>query len=421
MREEHVNLIVIGGGPAGLSAAVAAAETGIDGVLLLDRQDELGGILPQCIHNGFGLRYFKEELTGPEYAWRFIEKLAHYPGVQIKTGAMATKLEYNPETTNKIVTVTSPCEGLTHYHTKAVILAMGCRERPRGAINIPGNRPAGIFTAGTIQRLMNIEGYRPGNQAVILGSGDIGLIMARRLTLEGIKVQGVVELLPYSSGLTRNLVQCLDDFGIPLFLSHTITHIAGLKRVAAVQIAPVDENRQPVLEKAFTMDCDTLLLSVGLIPENELSRMAGVQLDPLTGGPIVGPDYQTTVPGIFGCGNVVHVHDLVDDVTIESQIAGRAAANFCLDKSSPGTFIPLKSGRNIRAVVPQSVSIDSPTTLYIRPAFPEKNSRLWVGKDSALQRIVTPGETIRFTVNPVNGSAIESITVALEKEGETHA
>ena len=398
MSEITVDLAVIGGGPAGLAAAQAAADSGVGSIVIFDRQPELGGILTQCIHNGFGLRFFKEELTGSEYAQRFIDRLSVYPQIQIKNETMVLKLTDDL----RIETVNSR-DGLLNYKARAVILAMGCRERPRGAINIPGTRPAGIFSAGTSQRLMNIEGYRPGNKLVILGSGDIGLIMARRFTLEGMKVAAVVELLPYSCGLNRNIVQCLDDFQIPLYLSHTVVEIYGTKRVTGVKVAPVDQNRWPVMEQSFDLDCDTLVLSVGLIPENELSQMAGVKFDPATGGPVVDSSYQTTVPGIFACGNVAHVHDLVDDVSEESRIAGTAAAEFIQGKvSSAGSskLIPVKLGSNIRSAVPQLIFSDRPTVLYIRAAAPERNATLKAGGSTFKQRVVIPGETIRVTVTP---------------------
>jgi NADPH-dependent 2,4-dienoyl-CoA reductase/sulfur reductase-like enzyme len=395
--------------------------------------EEAGGILPQCIHQGFGLRYFKEELTGPEYAWRFIDELQGYPQIIYKPKTMVTQL-----TPERRVYAASSLEGLVCYQAGAVILAMGCRERPRGALNIPGTRPAGIYTAGAIQRLMNIEGFRPGNRAVILGSGDIGLIMARRLTLEGIKVLAVLEILPYSAGLTRNLVQCLEDFQIPLLLNHTIIEIHGEGRVTGVTVAPVMEpslmaapsmagpfsgaaERRPIQEKSFKMECDTVLLSVGLIPENELSIMAGVQLDEATGGPWVDSAYQTSVSGIFACGNVVHVHDLVDDVSEEGQTAGEAAARFLADRGqvqhNKSPYVLVKPGRNIRSIVPQYLRLNQPTTLYIRVRFPERDAILTVGGRRVKQRVVTPGETIRYRLKAEELSEIKDLQVSIEKEG----
>ncbi|MGE5606444.1 MAG: NAD(P)/FAD-dependent oxidoreductase [Bacteroidota bacterium] len=415
-----VDLAVIGGGPAGLAAAQAAADAGAGSIVIFDRQPELGGILSQCIHNGFGLRYFKEELTGPEYAQRFIDRLSGYPQIQVKNETMVLKL-----TSDLRIQALNTRDGLLNYQAQAVILAMGCRERPRGAINIPGSRPAGIFTAGTAQRLMNIEGYRPGNQVVILGSGDIGLIMARRFTLEGMNVAAVLELMPYSCGLTRNIVQCLEDFRIPLYLSHTVVGIFGEKRVTGIKAAPVDQNRQPIMEKSFNLDCDTLVLSVGLIPENELSQMAGVRLDPATGGPVVDSSYQTSVQGIFACGNVAHVHDLVDDVSEESRVAGKAAAKFILSKegfNGSSRMIPVKLGRNVRSIVPQLIFDDRPTVLYIRAAAPERDTVLKAGRSSFKQKVVTPGETIRITFTPeMLAPGDQYLTLSLEKGDDTCA
>ena len=316
------DIVIIGGGPAGLAAAVAARKAGTEKILILERDRELGGILNQCIHTGFGLHTFKEELTGPEYADRFIRQVDE---LQIPYKLNTMVLDITPE---RVVHAMNREDGLFSVQAGAVILAMGCRERPRGALNIPGYRPAGIYSAGTAQRLVNIEGYMPGREVVILGSGDIGLIMARRMTLEGAKVKVVAELMPYSGGLKRNIVQCLDDFGIPLKLSHTVVDIEGRERVEAVTIAEVDEHRKviPGTEERYT--CDTLLLSVGLIPENELSRSAGVAMSPVTSGPLVNESLETNIPGIFACGNVLHVHDLVDYVSEEAALAGTCAARY---------------------------------------------------------------------------------------------
>lgn len=352
------DLIVIGGGPAGLAAAVSAKKQGIEKVLILERDRELGGILNQCIHNGFGLHTFQEELTGPEYAQRFIDQAKEYE-VPYKLNTMV--LDITQENREKVVTAMNRDEGLLFLRTKAVILAMGCRERPRGALNIPGYRPAGIYTAGTAQRLVNMEGYMPGREVVILGSGDIGLIMARRMTLEGAKVKVVAELMPYSGGLQRNIVQCLEDFQIPLKLSHTVVDIQGKERVAGVTLAQVDENRKPIPGTEEFYSCDTLLLSCGLIPENELSGNMGVALSRITSGPVVNESLETNIPGVFACGNVLHVHDLVDYVSEEAAKAGSHAVEYIRrweeqdeqKKDAPGISVETKGG--IRYSVPQLI------------------------------------------------------------------
>ncbi len=354
-------LVIIGAGPAGMSAAVAARKKGIESILLLDRNPFLGGILEQCIHNGFGLHKFKEELTGPEYAYKYSKQVEEL-GIEYKLGTMV--LDVTPD---KIVTAVNERDGVFSVQAKAVILAMGCRERSRGALNISGTRPAGIFTAGTAQKYVNIDGYLPGKKVVILGSGDIGLIMARRMTLEGSKVEAVCELMPYSGGLTRNIVQCLDDFGIPLLLSHTVTKIHGDKRVTGVTICEVDENRRPIPGKERYIECDTLLLSVGLIPENELSKKASVTLDPITSGAVVNGNRETTVPGIFACGNVLHVHDLVDFVSDEAEIAGNAAADYIMGKNVQSSKrIKLSAGFGVRYTVPQIVDAAEDTKVFFR-------------------------------------------------------
>lgn len=352
------DLIVIGGGPAGLAAAVSAKKQGIEKVLILERDQELGGILNQCIHNGFGLHTFQEELTGPEYAQRFIDQAKEYE-VPYKLNTMV--LDITQENREKVVTAMNRDEGVLFLRTKAVILAMGCRERPRGALNIPGYRPAGIYTAGTAQRLVNMEGYMPGREVVILGSGDIGLIMARRMTLEGAKVKVVAELMPYSGGLQRNIVQCLEDFQIPLKLSHTVVDIQGKERVAGVTLAQVDENRKPIPGTEEFYSCDTLLLSCGLIPENELSGNMGVALSRITSGPVVNESLETNIPGVFACGNVLHVHDLVDYVSEEAAKAGSHAVEYIRrweeqdeqKKDAPGISVETQGG--IRYSVPQLI------------------------------------------------------------------
>ena len=344
-------LIVIGGGPAGLAAACEAWDKGLRRILILERDKELGGILNQCIHNGFGLHHFKEELTGPEYAGRFIQQLQG-TGVEVQLDTMV--LQLIPGTPHQVHCVSAQ-HGYQILETQAVVLAMGCRERTRGAIAIPGERPAGIFTAGAAQRYLNMEGYMVGRRVVILGSGDIGLIMARRMTLEGAKVLACVELMPYSGGLTRNIVQCLEDYNIPLYLSHTVTDIRGHNRVEQVTVSQVDENRRPIPGTEMVFDCDTLLLSVGLIPENELTRQAGIPMDRRTNGALVYENMETQVPGIFACGNVVHVHDLVDYVTAESQRAGAAAAAFVQGAEQDAASLPLANGDGVGYTVPQSI------------------------------------------------------------------
>lgn len=344
------DLIVIGGGPAGLAGACAAWEAGLRRILIVERDRELGGILNQCIHNGFGLHYFKEELTGPEYAGRFIRMLRD-TGVEVRLDTMV--LEVTPD---RQVHMVGKDTGYRVEAAKSILLAMGCRERTRGAIAIPGTRPAGIFTAGAAQRYVNMEGWLPGRRVVILGSGDIGLIMARRMTLEGAKVLACVEVMPYSGGLNRNIVQCLQDYDIPLYLSHTVTEIRGTERVEQVVVSQVDPRRQPIPGTEMVFDCDTLLLSVGLIPENELTRQAGIAIDPRTNGAVVWENMETSLPGVFASGNVAHVHDLVDFVTAESQRAGKAAARFVLDGAGePGSALEVVNGDGVSYTVPQRI------------------------------------------------------------------
>lgn len=349
---KEYDIVIIGGGPAGLAAATAARDNGIERILILERDKELGGILNQCIHNGFGLHTFKEELTGPEYAARF-ERQVKEREIEYKLNTMV--LDINQQ---KTVTAMNKEDGLFEVKAKAIILAMGCRERSRGALNIPGYRPAGIFSAGTAQRLVNMEGYLPGREVVILGSGDIGLIMARRMTLEGAKVKVVAELMPYSGGLKRNIVQCLDDYGIPLKLSHTVIEIKGKERLESITLAAVDSHGKPIPGTEEEYSCDTLLLSVGLIPENELSNGIGVTMNPVTSGPIVNESLETNIEGVFACGNVLHVHDLVDFVSEEAAAAGKNAAKYVLNgkTSQCGQEIVLEATAGVRYTVPNTVN-----------------------------------------------------------------
>ena len=406
MNAEHVqvDLLIVGVGPAGLAAAISAREAGVKGILVLEREDFQGGILRQCIHNGFGLHRFKTELTGPEYAQRDSQR-AQELMLDIRCGVTVLNI-----TSDRLVTAISREDGLVIYQAKAVILAMGCRERPRGALAIPGTRCAGIYSAGTAQRFVNLEGLMPGNRVVILGSGDIGLIMARRMTLQGAEVLACVELMPYSSGLNRNIVQCLDDYGIPLLLSHTVVNIHGRERLTGVTVAQVDEHRKPIPGTEKEFDCDTLLLSVGLIPENELSLSAGVQLSDATSGPVVDNSLQTNVPGIFACGNVLHVHDLVDHVSHESAVAGRAAAAYIQGKAWRGTPIPVMDGAGVRGCVPQSIiltegAVDFSVDVMFRPTGVYRDHYVIIQADDRVllnrrSMILTPGEMAVYTLTP---------------------
>jgi NADPH-dependent 2,4-dienoyl-CoA reductase/sulfur reductase-like enzyme len=396
------DLVIIGGGPAGLAAAVAAKKAGIDDLLILERDNRLGGILNQCIHNGFGLHTFKEELTGPEYADRFIREASE---LEIPYELSTMVVDLGRDGNDKVVTAMSRERGIFQIKAKSVILAMGCRERPRGALNIPGMRPAGIYTAGTAQRYVNIEGRMPGRSVVILGSGDIGLIMARRMTLEGAKVQCVAELQPYSGGLKRNIAQCLNDFDIPLLLSHTVVDIKGKERVESVTIAQVDENLKPIPGTETEYECDTLLLSCGLLPENELSGKLGVLLSRVTGGPLVNESFETEVPGVFACGNVLHVHDLVDYVSEEAAAAGRKAAEYVTSVSETASTdaeepLRLTGTKGVRYTVPATIRLshmEDTQVIRFRVGSNYRNAtiRVTAGEKVLMERkknVLAPGE-----------------------------
>ncbi|MDF2674344.1 MAG: FAD-binding protein [Clostridiales bacterium] len=413
-------LVIIGGGPGGLAAAIEARKNGIRDILVLERDKNLGGILQQCIHNGFGLHVFGEQLTGPEYAERFVDELKSL-NIDYYNDTMVLNVSKD-----RVITAVNSKEGLMNINAKGIILAMGCRERTRGALNIPGARPSGIFTAGAAQRFINIEGYMVGKKAVILGSGDIGLIMARRMTLEGAEVVGVFELMPYSTGLKRNIVQCLDDFNIPLKFNHTVVRVHGKERLEGVTIAQVDENRRPIRDTEEFIECDTLLLSVGLIPENELSRDAGISMDRITSGPVVDESMQTSITGVFACGNVVHVHDLVDFVTQESRLAGSGASKYIkgeLDKSKK--VISTKTGRGIRYVVPQNINsknINESANFFMRVDNVYNNVYLKVSfGDRVISKVrknlVTPGEmeNVRIKKDVLSEIGSGELTFQLEE------
>lgn len=411
------DVVIVGGGPAGMAAAVAAYDAGVTDVVILDREESLGGILKQCIHNGFGLHKLGEELTGPEYADVYAEKVKAR-GIKVYYESMVTGV--SPE---KIVTAQS-AQGILKIKAKAVVLAMGCRERSRGALNIAGTRPAGVYSAGTAQKLINCEGFSVGKRAVILGSGDIGLIMARRMTLEGAKVEAVCEIMPYSGGLKRNIVQCLDDFSIPLYLSTTVAEIHGKERVEGVTIAQVDEKRNVIESTKRYIPCDTLLLSVGLIPENELTRGAGIKIDNVTKGAVVDENRQTSVSGIFACGNVLQVHDLVDYVSDEAEIAGIGAANYVLNENVKNEkVIEVKADNGVRYVLPQRLKLgeNKKISLFLRVCAPEENVKLVAkcGDEvlySAKKLKVAPGEMEKIDLKPETIAKInEEITVCLEK------
>ena len=418
MTDRSVDILIIGAGPAGLAAAIAAKENGIHSVLVVEREKEPGGILRQCIHNGFGLHRFSEELTGPEYAYRDILRASSL-GIPIECSTTVLSVF-----SDRTVTVVSSENGFQRIHAKAVILAMGCRERPRGALCTPGTRCSGIYSAGTAQRFVNLEGYMPGRRVVILGSGDIGLIMARRMTLQGAKVLACIEIMPYSSGLNRNIVQCLQDYNIPLYLSHTVTNIRGRERLEGVTVAEVDGHRNPVPGTETEFDCDTLLLSCGLIPENELSTGAGVILSPATSGAVVDDSFETNVPGIFACGNVLHVHDLVDHVSEESYKAGMSAASFILHGHESEPFISVIDGDGVRGCVPQKIrrSFSQPVNIMFRPVSVYRSSAVVIesgGKELYRKKslIWTPGEMASVILKPewISNLQENCITVRIER------
>ena len=417
---EMYDIIIVGGGPAGLSAAHSAVKNGAKKIIVLERDREAGGILQQCVHNGFGLHHFKEELTGPGYAQRCYDLIKDCPEVEVLVDTMVLEVHDNKE-----VIAVNPERGLMKLQGKTVILTMGCRERTRGAIRIPGYRPAGVYTAGAAQRMVNMEGYIPGHKIVILGSGDIGLIMARRMSLEGCKVQAVLEICPFSNGLTRNIVQCLNDYDIPLYLSHTITGIKGKDRVEGITVSKVDDKMRPIPGTEFDIECDTVLLSVGLIPENEISRELGIELHPRTNGPVVDQHRETSMPGIFAAGNVVHVHDLVDFVSDEAEIAGKYAALTALGKNAASDRdLAVTPGAGVNTCVPQHLRLSSESEavrLFMRAAQPKRKVKLSImsGGQEVMKKIlpvVKPSEMISVEIPAEKTAALsDDITVSIEE------
>ncbi len=406
-------LVIIGGGPAGMSAAIAAYENGIRDILILERDERLGGILQQCIHNGFGLHRFGEELTGPEYAWRYEERVREL-SIPFKLNTMVLDISED-----KVITAANPTDGIFRIQAKAVILAMGCRERSRGALNISGTRPAGVYSAGTAQKLVNMKGFMPGKKVVILGSGDIGLIMARRMSLEGAEVKAVCELMPYSGGLARNIEQCLNDFNIPLLLSHTVVKIHGKKRVEGVTIAKVDDKGKPIEETRQFIECDTLLLSVGLIPENELTKSAGIDINKITNGASVTQSRETSIPGVFACGNVLHVHDLVDYVSEEAEIAGKNAALYINGELKNEVDIPIDTDGKVRYTVPQRITEKKDTKVFFRVANVYENAEIKVySGDEVIFKTrkpkVAPGEMQCITLKEQQLENAEKLSIGLE-------